>query len=169
MLRKFWELELAYMYRSHSITASYLGGGGGDVCLLPSYAPKSGSQSQITLIFFYNRGAFTPWWHVQFCWLPIVNSRTLPYLRPVLDSSQWDGSSGVVYQCNWKKLRAISVTYFPNQSILCYILLCPPTPVMFCFWYTTDMDCPHQALSVSDKNNKFDQLLAWAMPFLKGT
>ena len=78
-------------------------------------------------------GAFTPWWHVQFCWLPIVNSRTLPYLRPVLDSSQWDGSSGVVYQCNWKKLRAISVTYFPNQSILCSILLCPPTPVMLCF------------------------------------
>ena len=114
-------------------------------------------------------GAFTPWWHVQFCWLPIVNSRTLPYLRPVLDSSQWDGSSGVVYQCNWKKLRAISVTYFPNQSILCYILLCPPTPVMLCSWYTTDMDCPHQALSVSDKNNKFDQLLALGMPFLKRT
>ena len=117
----------------------------------------------------HHSGAFTPWWHVQFCWLPIVNSRTLPYLRPVLDSSQWDGSSGVVYQCNWKKLRAISVTYFPNQSILCYILLCPPTPVMLCSWYTTDMDCPHQALSVSDKNNKFDQLLALGMPFLKRT
>ena len=114
-------------------------------------------------------GPFTWWWLEQFCWRAQVNSRTLPYLRPVLDSSQWDGSSGVVYQSNWKKLRAISVTYFPNQSILCYILLCPPTPVMLCFWYTTDMDCPHQALSVSDKNNKFDQLLAWAMPFLKGT
>ena len=128
-----------------------------------------GQNVTFQLFVYYDTGAFTPWWHVQFCWLPIVNSRTLPYLRPVLDSSQWDGSSGVVYQCNWKKLRAISVTYFPNQSILCYILLCPPAPVMLCFWYTTDIDCPHQALSVSDKNNKFDQLLALGMPFLKRT